>query len=115
MNGLVVQRDDGPDSKEKFSNKNTKERDRERDVCFIHHLGGRLLRLDDLQTWATEEDDDIEVFSMKGWVARADTLGMYPAVAAMLAGFGSETVMAFPAFLKDLPTENSPYGHSIGS
>ncbi|KAI3329699.1 male sterility protein-domain-containing protein [Ustulina deusta] len=114
MNGVVVERDDGANPEEKFASKDRKEHGREIGVRFTHHLGGKLLRLDDLRTWATEDDGDIEVLPLKEWVARAEALGMHPAAAAMLAGFGTETVMAFPALSKDTPSEEPPRQRSAG-
>ena len=104
MNGVVVERDDGANPEEKFASKDMKEHSQQIDVNFVHHLGGKLLRLDDLRTWATEDDENIVVLPLKEWVARAEALSMHPAVAAMLAVFGTETVMNFPALLRDQPS-----------
>ncbi|KAI1375298.1 amino acid adenylation domain-containing protein [Hypoxylon crocopeplum] len=69
-------------------------------VRFAHHLGGDLLRLDDLRAWATEGEEDVEILDLREWAARAEARGMHPAVAAVLASFAAEDEIVFPRLMR---------------
>ncbi|RYP08472.1 hypothetical protein DL764_001898 [Monosporascus ibericus] len=70
-------------------------------VRFLHHIGGLELPLDNLRSWVTENEQDIQEIDATEWMQKAAELGMHPTMVALLNDLAAaEGRLAFPRLEK---------------